>query len=247
MGVNWYNPERKVQEGDLHPDLPEQEADDSHTVLEIAYDSNGDVVVGRIDEALVEDGERLLRLPVRRALGQRRRTHRAVDGHLLHRPGQHQRGLLPADGAERRHQAGHRGHRSRTDSTPTRTSVSTAVAGVDGQGVPGDDGDDDYSFEYGSDDYSKINGTEGNERLDTEDLNGNGYVDQDNSYWTLTLDLSDTTYLVQDNSELVPGNHWRKYRIPLADAESVNGMATWTSVKSARIWADGLAVGRVRS
>ncbi len=39
MRINWYNPERKVQEGDLHPDLPTQEADDSHTVLEIAYDS----------------------------------------------------------------------------------------------------------------------------------------------------------------------------------------------------------------
>ncbi|MCK4512717.1 cell surface protein SprA, partial [bacterium] len=117
------------------------------------------------------------------------------------------------------------------------------VEGVDGEGVPGDDGDDDYNFEYDSDEYSGINGTEWNERLDTEDLNGNGRLDRDNSYWTLTVDLSDTTYLVQDNSELVAGNHWRKYRIPLGDAESVNGMASWLSVKSARIWVEGLPLG----
>ena len=43
--------------------------------------------------------------------------------------------------------------------------------GIDGNSVSGDDGDDDYSFIYGSEDYTDITGTENNERLDTEDLN----------------------------------------------------------------------------
>ncbi|MCD4691197.1 hypothetical protein K8S17_07025, partial [bacterium] len=110
-------------------------------------------------------------------------------------------------------------------------------------GEDGDDGDDDYLFSYGSDDYSQINGTEGNERLDTEDLNGNWYLDAESKYWELSFDLSDTTYLIQDNSLIEPDNHWRLYRIPLDAALSVGGMLDWTVVKAARIWVDGLPVG----
>jgi hypothetical protein len=241
--VGWYNPDRKVQEGDLHPDLPDQEADDSHTVLEMAF---GDTVVPnswaglmrllsktgsdyseyQFFEMWINDGG-----PVAQSTGTFHVDLGTIseDFYPLMSPN----GELDTEDVD----VPPNGFDADED-----VGLDT-VEGVDGEGVPGDDGDDDYNFEYGSDDYSGINGTEWNERLDTEDLNGNGYVDKDNSYWTLSVDLSDTTYLVQDNSELVAGNHWRKYRIPLGHAESVNGMASWRSVKSARIWVNGLPPG----
>jgi hypothetical protein len=241
--INWYNPDRKVKEGDLHPDLPEQEADDSHTVLEMAFGdtvgpsswaglmrllskTGNDYSEYQFVELWINDGG-----PIEQSTGAFHIDLGTIseDFYPLMSPN----GELdtedvdvPANGFDADEDVG-----------------LDNVEGVDGEGVPGDDGDDDYSFEYGSDDYSNINGTEWNERLDTEDLTGNGRVDKDNSYWTLSVDLSDTSYLVQDNGELVVGNHWRKYRIPLGDAESVNGMASWLSVKSARIWVEGLPLG----
>ncbi|MFH1689602.1 MAG: hypothetical protein ABIE42_05120 [Candidatus Eisenbacteria bacterium] len=242
MDIYWYNPERKVQEGDLHPDLPAQEADDSHTVLEIAYDSDGSASWAGLMRLLSKTGSdysdyQFVELwvndgaPIEQSTG----TFYIDLGNISedYYPLMSPNGELETEDVD----VPPNGFDADED-----VGLDT-VAGVDGQGVPGDDGDDDYKFEYDSDDYSKINGTEGNERLDTEDLNGNGYVDQDNSYWTLTVDLADTTYRVQDNSKLVAGNYWRKYRFPLSHAESPNGMATWTSIKSARIWANGLAVG----
>jgi len=241
--VNWYNPDRKVQEGDLHPDLPEQEADDSHTVLEMAFGdtvepsswaglmrllskTGNDYSEYQFVEMWINDGG---------PIAQSTSTFHIDLGTISEDfyPLMSPNGELDTEDV---------------DVPPNGFDADEDVGldnveGVDGEGVPGDDGDDDYNFEYGSDDYSSINGTEWNERLDSEDLNGNGYVDKDNSYWTLSVDLSDTSYLVQDNGELVVGNHWRKYRIPLGDAESVNGMVSWLSVKSARIWVEGLPLG----
>ncbi|MEO0102366.1 MAG: hypothetical protein ABIK81_01540 [candidate division WOR-3 bacterium] len=78
------------------------------------------------------------------------------------------------------------------------------VAGVDGQGIPGDDGNDDYDPNYNP------QGTEGNRRLDAEDIDGNGYSPRgDNHYYEYEISLSDTTYF----TNLV--NNWRIFRIPL--------------------------------
>jgi len=242
MEVDWYNPDRKVQEGDLHPELPEQEADDTHTVLEISYDSDGSASWAGLMRLLSKTGNdysdyQFIEMwvndggPIEESTGTFHIDLGSIseDFYPLMAPN----GELDTEDVD----VPPNGFDADED-----VGLDT-VAGDDGAGVPGDDGDDDYSYEYGSDDYSSINGTEGNERLDTEDLNGNGYVDKDSSFWTLEVDLSDTAYLVQDNSELVAGNHWRKYRIPLGDALSVNGISAWTSVKSARIWMDGLPVG----
>jgi len=245
--INWYNPDRKVQEGDLHPDLPEQEADDSHTVLEMAF---GDTVVSnswaglmrllsktgndyseyQFAEVWINDGERV--------------TSSSGTLHIdLGTISEDFYPLMSPNGELDTEDVDENGFDADED-----VGLDT-VEGVDpAEGedpVEGDDGDDDYNFEYGSDVYSGINGTEWNDRLDTEDLNGNGYVDKDNSYWTLSVDLSDTSYLVQDNYDSleIEPNYWRRYRIPLRDATSINGIGTWTSIKSARIWVNGLSTG----
>ncbi|MBD3348909.1 MAG: hypothetical protein GF400_06895, partial [Candidatus Eisenbacteria bacterium] len=100
-----------------------------------------------------------------------------------------------------------------------------------------------YSYENAPDDYRRINGTENNDRLDTEDLNGNYIADHDNRYWSLEVDLENEDYLVFDNMEYEEPDkrsNWRLYRMPLADAVPVGGIADWEVIKSARIWFEGL-------
>ena len=95
---------------------------------------------------------------------------------------------------------------------------------------------DDFHYVTGSDNYDKINGTEGNNKLDTEDLDANGQLDQYNGYFEYSINFADTTYLVDELK-----NGWRLYRIPLQDTFSYNvrgndRMPTFLDVKYARIW-----------
>ncbi|MDP6529953.1 MAG: hypothetical protein QGI43_09720, partial [Gemmatimonadota bacterium] len=121
------------------------------------------------------------------------------------------------------------------------------VQGTDGSGSEGDDGDDDFFFERTSTpDYTQINGTEGNSRLDTEDTDGDNFLDTDNKYLSFEIDLSDTLgspYLVQRNSEVTgeADNYWRLYRIPIDDGVPVGGVVRRKAVKYARLWFEGLS------
>ncbi len=115
---------------------------------------------------------------------------------------------------------------------------------------PGSDprGDD---FGYSNDpakasDYSKINGTEGNAGIDTEDLDLNCNLDLVNSYFEATVDLSDTAYVAVDvardypgNSYVGPDNGWRLFRIPVA-AFMAYGTPDWSSIRHERVWIDGM-------
>ncbi|NNE44103.1 MAG: cell surface protein SprA, partial [Gemmatimonadetes bacterium] len=121
------------------------------------------------------------------------------------------------------------------------------VQGNDDLNVPGDDGNDDFEFRRSTKDFSKINNYEGNSLLDTEDLDGDNFLDEDNAYFSYVFDLADTTVgtgaLVLKNYDPVerPDNHWRLYRLPLDDGVAVGGVPRLRSVKYARLWADGLA------
>lgn len=61
------------------------------------------------------------------------------------------------------------------------------------------------------------NGSEGNQTYDTEDLNNNGQFDDTSSYFSLSLDLSDPTFVVADGPVITghPEIAWRKYRLDL--------------------------------
>lgn len=235
MPISWYNPDRKVREGDLHPELTGQEADDIHTVLEVSYD----------DTAGASSWAGVMRLLSKTGNDYSRDEFVEIwvndngyrEGSVFVDLGTLNEDFYPlaAPGGELDSED--------TDRNGFDADEDTGLDGVfgaDADHVPGDDQDDDYSFTYGSTDYSKINGTERNERLDTEDLNGNWYLDTEDKYWEIEVDLSDTAYVVQDNSDVEAGNHWRLYRVPLDDALSVNGMADWAVVKSARVWFQGL-------
>jgi len=88
-------------------------------------------------------------------------------------------------------------------------------------GLEGDDADaNHYQADYdveGDTPYPRINKTARNNREDTEDLNANGRLDQVDGYFTVTIDLKDTTPLVDvvqdydDVQDLVDaGISWRK-------------------------------------
>jgi hypothetical protein len=99
--------------------------------------------------------------------------------------------------------------------------------GLDGifNDQPGADPNDlanDNMDQYG--DYPRINGTEGNRVLDTEDLDGNGVLNQLDRYFTYSFSLTDSLYLDNINHD-----GWRLYRIPITDPSAyqiVNNSST---------------------
>ena len=122
------------------------------------------------------------------------------------------------------------------------------VQGIDGTNVPNDDGTDDFDFTRSDPDsikYERINGWEGNSRLDTEDLDGDRVLSTDNNYLSYVIDLSNVEVgspggPVIFNNEFEPGNYWRLYRILLDDGELVGGIPRRRAIKYARLWADGI-------
>ncbi|MCH7754930.1 cell surface protein SprA, partial [candidate division KSB1 bacterium] len=102
--------------------------------------------------------------------------------------------------------------------------------------------------------YGSIVGTEnstndqGGRRPDTEDINGNGFLDQANSYFrfsfSLSEDHSDSSLIVGGNPDNPPerGGPWKLYRIPFitTDPNSQEGTPSATQIEFARVWIDGL-------
>ncbi len=86
-------------------------------------------------------------------------------------------------------------------------------------GDPGDDPDDDFdNIEVvinGAEEYPNINGTEENNKLDSEDLNDNGILDKENIYFEYSVSLN-------EGEEFMEGefNGWRLFRIPLHNPEN---------------------------
>ncbi len=88
----------------------------------------------------------------------------------------------------------------------------TGLDGIfhDQPGADPNDLADNVIDQYG--DYPKINGTEGNRVLDTEDLDGNGVLNNLDRYFSYSFSLSDSLYLENINHD-----GWRLYRIPITD------------------------------
>ena len=118
------------------------------------------------------------------------------------------------------------------------------VSGNDSNWNPNsrDDGNDDYYFDPKKPhDFSRINGTEGNNVLDSDDLDKNGVIETGNLYfeYTINLDDPDDPSLVYKN----PTTGWKYYRIPLKNSDFYNlvgGQEMWENIKYARIWVSGI-------
>ena len=96
--------------------------------------------------------------------------------------------------------------------------------------------------------YKGINGTEGNQRLDTEDLDGDYELDKDNNYREYRISLADSAF-IDNRRDFSTGNQdlrsgWRMYRIPLSRFDrEVGGLVNLSQVKHLRMWFRGVAPG----
>jgi len=118
---------------------------------------------------------------------------------------------------------------------------------------------DDWFYQVASIDYivlgaGSIVGTEnsandqGGRHPDTEDINGNGFLDRANSFYRVSFSLSDshtdTSLIVGGNPDNSPerGGPWKLYRIPFdaSDAGVQIGTPNPTQIEFLRIWIDSL-------
>lgn len=91
--------------------------------------------------------------------------------------------------------------------------------------------------------YEKINGTEGNRWLDTEDRNDNGSLDLQNNYYEYTINLDKSsidTLLIQRSLPTNEKNGWFTYRIRLNNPTKKIGDRTELKPEYLRIWIDGV-------
>jgi hypothetical protein len=126
--------------------------------------------------------------------------------------------------------------RNGTWNETTEDTGYDGVFGVDADNVAGDDGNDDYA----ENDYTGgINGSERNRLWNTEDIDRNGILNNDNIYYSFSVNLDSDTFLVT-GANLQPG--WKMFRIPIKDSlsfDAVYGQPDWRNIRYVRIWFDG--------
>ena len=108
---------------------------------------------------------------------------------------------------------------------------------------------DNWNYDQGSGDYSRVNGTEGNgtgskiqeggKYPDTEDLDRSGFLDRVNEYFSASFNLTDTTYLAGETEKNGIPTGWKLYRVPLSNFNSVNSIE-WNEVRYVRLVISGL-------
>jgi hypothetical protein len=109
---------------------------------------------------------------------------------------------------------------------------------------------DDYDFEPDWDDrradkFARINGTEENDRLDSEDLDRDGILATSNHYYQYKINLADphSKFLVDEVTEVGLPTGWRRYRIPVRGAAvDTIGTPSLDSVQHVRMWLSGFSM-----
>lgn len=110
----------------------------------------------------------------------------------------------------------------------------------------GDPGLDDNNGNNPTIDFAILNGTEfnrnfeGGNKPDTEDLDRNGTLDDNDAYFQYEISL-DTTNNPNISGRGAPGSGWFQYRIALSEFVDKFGLATLTSVEYARVWITGVS------
>jgi hypothetical protein len=128
--------------------------------------------------------------------------------------------------------------RNGTWNESTEDTGYDGVFGVDADNVAGDDGNDDHE----ENDYTGgINGSETNRLWNTEDIDRNGILNVGKVYYSYSVDLDSTEFLVED-AGLQQG--WKLFRIPIKDSlavDTVFGQPDWRNIRYVRIWFDNFA------
>ncbi len=244
----WYNHYDKIEAGDLYPNLPSDQRNDQLDVLNFWLEpgANESRAWGGVMTCISRSGMDLtesefLELWIRGGTG----TLHIDMGRNI-----------PED-AVRRDKGGElRGLNGMIDTEDTENKdgildlkEDTGLDGVEADDSDWDtgdedDGNDDYAYDTRRPgDYSRVNGTEKNGFLDTDDLNYDGNLNIFSDYYAFSLSLEDSEYVaVSRGTSKADGESWRLYRIPLGDstARVAYGSSGWKYIRYARIWFDGI-------
>ncbi len=125
------------------------------------------------------------------------------------------------------------------DFTFDRLREDTGYDGVfddDEAGQGSDPAGDNYSYNESNPTYYEgVNGTEGNQRWDTEDLNQNSQLDTQEGFFRITIDTESPQFLAQTYLD-----GWRLYRVSLSDPiVDEYGFPDWSFVEYVRVWLSG--------
>lgn len=251
--VWWYNPRNTVTRGDINPDLTEEERKKFVSIMEVAL-RNGSTT----DENSMNAWGGIMRIVSKTGLDLKERKFFEVwvNDYNRNRGKMHiDMGLLSEDAMWSWDEPN--GQLDSEDKVPRDGKLDDSGSegpndedsGLDGMfnyeetGGGSDPHGDDWSYnEDNKEDYSRINGMEGNGFLDTEDLNGNGKVDDEKAYFRFTVDFESREYLAANGTQDANTN-WSLYRIPMAKAveETLSTDPTFDKgVKYVRIWFEDL-------
>jgi hypothetical protein len=158
---------------------------------------------------------------------------------------------------------------SETDLVDSTAAINASPSDPHGDDwrVPNGDEEKDLYPERDPRRWRFANGTEKNQAFrgvpDTEDLDGDGQLDTENSFFRYTIDLGDTRFLDTDvyekyvNDPNVPSenqpaedNGWRRFIIPLDLRSDDPNFATFGSadlhtIKHVRVWLEGVEGSRL--
>lgn len=282
----WYSPRATVQEWDLQPTLEPREGDDNRQIIELKFFPRGATPLeaetswSGITQPLSRGGMDLSRAEfldiwindfVPYEQKEQRQGKLVIDlgtvseDAVWYRNDPARPDLYRAVPPNGRFDTEDKNRDTRLDSGDLRED-----AGLDTlfNGTAGDDPFDDYRFDDSLDDdnprkYAFINGTEANQVLDTEDLNGDNDLQLLDSYFQIELDLADSTlwetdvrrdFVVNDPGEQLSqipdlDNGWRRLRIPLANDSLVSIMKgtlgdpdpAWEKIFHSRVWITGFS------
>ena len=276
----WYTPAKALQERDLQPTLEEREGDDNRQILELYFAPKGMTPEERrgswfgITQPLSRNGANLstaqfLDIWINDDIPYGRRAEREGTVYLdfgqmsedavWHRndlfADQSTWTVVPPNGRlDTEDETG--------DDQLDLSDVRDEDTGYDGiLGVDPADGFDDYRYQdtsgqndgkYEPVQFRYINGTEGNQVLDTEDISGDDNLDESSAYFQIAIDLADESLWETDVRRDFPDSDipadssgWRRIRVSLANEDLItikrDGSIEpiWEKIYQARIWATG--------
>jgi hypothetical protein len=234
--VNWYVKDREVRENDLFPKAESRPGESYIPVLEIKYrgpvyeDQGFDTanewagLMRLISKTGADYSElRFFEVWLRQKVGGGGRMNIDIGAvsENFYRP--HLGAVLHTEDKDK-------------DGELNRDEENTGLDGVFNEDSTPENPDDPYDdYAFSGDDYSRINGTEGDYRNfpDSEDLDDDGNLDTDNVHFRLSFDLSDSNYIANQSDQ------WTLYRIPLVDADTLGGSPSWRSIRYMRFFLTG--------
>lgn len=222
--IRWFNPPRDwVVEGDLSPTVPDEEKGLSRTVLAVYFEPD------TRDASPIESSYRSVTQPLSTSgldFSQRkfmRMWVRADHGEMWVDIGTMNEDALRFDSGGNSVSPNAQLDSEDNPQIPDgrldagEDNGLDGVPGPDGTQTQGDDDNDDFFFSDTtpvSTRFNRVNGTEGNNEFDSEDLNGNFTLDTSEKFFRLRLDLTDNqSYVVSENQT----TGWRLLEIPLSD------------------------------